>query len=189
MCLCCLRGGGPVWIFIFPCYWCCKQSLNLVFRSNKGAVGNSVTTILHNNYSEKPLTPKSSNQKPSFKYVLKDLIWHHLMHFIKLIWHVNVSFSNILKATVNDEVLLESGSLTRSQKNFSSVSSPSNNRSPVTTQRGSPVAARRREATEEEAERSDPPSLVRTLLLMLMVNHSSCVLCEGLSSRWTRQQL
>ena len=29
-------------------------------RSNKGAVGNSVTTILHNNYSEKPLTPKSS---------------------------------------------------------------------------------------------------------------------------------
>lgn len=39
-------------------------------RSNKGAVGNSVTTILHNNYSEKPLTPKSSNQKPTFKYEL-----------------------------------------------------------------------------------------------------------------------
>uniref|UniRef100_A0A8C6Q5Q7 Centrosomal protein 131 n=1 Tax=Nothobranchius furzeri TaxID=105023 RepID=A0A8C6Q5Q7_NOTFU len=39
-------------------------------RSNKGAVGNSVTTILHNNHSEKPLTPKSSNQKPSFKLVL-----------------------------------------------------------------------------------------------------------------------
>lgn len=55
-----------------------------------------------------------------------------------------------------DEVSLESGSLTKSQKNFSSVSSPSNNRSPVTTQRGSPVTARRREATEEEAERSDP---------------------------------
>uniref|UniRef100_A0A8C1DSE4 Centrosomal protein 131 n=1 Tax=Cyprinus carpio carpio TaxID=630221 RepID=A0A8C1DSE4_CYPCA len=35
-------------------------------RSNKAAVGNSVTTILHNNHSEKPLTPKSSNQKPSF---------------------------------------------------------------------------------------------------------------------------
>uniref|UniRef100_A0A6Q2XX04 Centrosomal protein 131 n=1 Tax=Esox lucius TaxID=8010 RepID=A0A6Q2XX04_ESOLU len=35
-------------------------------RSNKGAVGNSVTTILHNNYSDQPLTPKSSNQKPSF---------------------------------------------------------------------------------------------------------------------------
>ncbi|KAM9716461.1 centrosomal protein of 131 kDa isoform 2-T3 [Menidia menidia] len=40
-------------------------------RSNKGAVGNSVTTILHNNYSEKPLTPKSSNQKPSFNNILK----------------------------------------------------------------------------------------------------------------------
>uniref|UniRef100_A0A7N6C4Z4 Centrosomal protein 131 n=1 Tax=Anabas testudineus TaxID=64144 RepID=A0A7N6C4Z4_ANATE len=53
-------------------------------RSNKGAVGNSVTTILHNNYSDKPLTPKSSNQKPSFKY-----------------------------ATANDEVSLENGSLTK----------------------------------------------------------------------------
>ncbi|XP_041818973.1 centrosomal protein of 131 kDa [Chelmon rostratus] len=96
-------------------------------RSNKGAVGNSVTTILHNNYSEKPLTPKSSNQKPSF--------------------------NNILKATANDEVSLENGSLTKSQKNFSSASSSSNNRSPVSAQRGSPVLPRRREVTEEEAER------------------------------------
>uniref|UniRef100_A0A3Q1GRC3 Centrosomal protein 131 n=1 Tax=Acanthochromis polyacanthus TaxID=80966 RepID=A0A3Q1GRC3_9TELE len=96
-------------------------------RSNKGAVGNSVTTILHNNYSEKPLTPKSSNQKPSF--------------------------NNILKATANDEVSLENGSLTKSQKNFSSASSTSNNRSPVSAQRGSPVLSRRREVTEEEAER------------------------------------
>ncbi|XP_074519297.1 centrosomal protein of 131 kDa isoform X2 [Halichoeres trimaculatus] len=96
-------------------------------RSNKGAVGNSVTTILHNNYSEKPLTPKSSNQKPSF--------------------------NNILKATANDEVSLENGSLTKSQKNFSSSSSTSNNRSPVSAQRGSPVLSRRREVTEEEAER------------------------------------
>uniref|UniRef100_A0A7N6AZW2 Centrosomal protein 131 n=1 Tax=Anabas testudineus TaxID=64144 RepID=A0A7N6AZW2_ANATE len=80
-------------------------------RSNKGAVGNSVTTILHNNYSDKPLTPKSSNQKPSF--------------------------NNILKATANDEVSLENGSLTKSQKNFSSSSSTSNNK----------------EVTEEEAER------------------------------------
>lgn len=96
-------------------------------RSNKGAVGNSVTTILHNNYSEKPLTPKSSNQKPSF--------------------------NNILKATANDEVSLENGSLTKSQKNFSSISSTSNNRSPVSAQRGSPVLSRRREVTEEEAER------------------------------------
>ncbi|XP_020506197.2 centrosomal protein of 131 kDa isoform X1 [Labrus bergylta] len=96
-------------------------------RSNKGAVGNSVTTILHNNYSEKPLTPKSSNQKPSF--------------------------NNILKATANDEVSQENGSLTKSQKNFSSTSSPSNNRSPVSAQHGSPVLFRRREVTEEEAER------------------------------------
>ncbi|XP_053197920.1 centrosomal protein of 131 kDa isoform X2 [Scomber japonicus] len=96
-------------------------------RSNKGAVGNSVTTILHNNYSEKPLTPKSSNQKPSF--------------------------NNILKATANDEVSLENGSVTKSQKNFSSASSTSNNKSPVSAQRGSPVLTRRREVTEEEAER------------------------------------
>uniref|UniRef100_A0A3Q3LS43 Centrosomal protein 131 n=1 Tax=Mastacembelus armatus TaxID=205130 RepID=A0A3Q3LS43_9TELE len=86
-------------------------------RSNKGAVGNSVTTMLHNNYSDKPLTPKSSNQKPSFKYVS-----------------------------------LESSSLTKSQKNFSSASSTSNNKSPV-AQRSSPVLPRRREVTEEEAER------------------------------------
>ncbi|XP_041671771.1 centrosomal protein of 131 kDa isoform X2 [Cheilinus undulatus] len=96
-------------------------------RSNKGAVGNSVTTILHNNYSEKPLTPKSSNQKPSF--------------------------NNILKATANDEVSQENGSLTKSQKNFSSASSTSNNRSPVSAQRGSPILPSRREVTEEEAER------------------------------------
>ncbi|KAM9837246.1 centrosomal protein of 131 kDa isoform 1-T1 [Aulostomus maculatus] len=94
-------------------------------RSNKGAVGNSVTTILHNNYSEKPLTPKSSNQKPSF--------------------------NNILKATANDDASLDNGSLTKSQKNFSSASS--NNNSPVAAQRGSPVPPRRREVTEEEAER------------------------------------
>ncbi|XP_054454922.1 centrosomal protein of 131 kDa [Anoplopoma fimbria] len=96
-------------------------------RSNKGAVGNSVTTILHNNYSEKPLTPKSSNQRPSF--------------------------NNILKATANDEVSQDNSSLTKSQKNFSSASSSSNNRSPVSAQRGSPVPSRRREVTEEEAER------------------------------------
>ncbi|KAM7381115.1 hypothetical protein PAMA_012107 [Pampus argenteus] len=96
-------------------------------RSNKGAVGNSVTTMLHNNYSEKPLTPKSSNQKPSF--------------------------NNILKATANDEVSLENGSVTKSQKNFSSASSASNNKSPVSAPCGSPVLPRRREVTEEEAER------------------------------------
>ncbi|KAK2820121.1 hypothetical protein Q5P01_023080 [Channa striata] len=94
-------------------------------RSNKGAVGNSVSTILHNNHSEKPLTPKSSNQKPSL--------------------------NNILKATANDEVSLENGSLTKSQKNFSSPTS--NNKSPVSAQRSSPVLPRRKEVTEEEAER------------------------------------
>ncbi|KAF3854032.1 hypothetical protein F7725_014720 [Dissostichus mawsoni] len=96
-------------------------------RSNKGAVGNSVTTILHNNYSEIPLTPKSSNQRPSF--------------------------NNILKATANDEVSQDNSSLTKSQKNFSSTSSTSNNNSPVSAQGGSPIMPRRREATEEEAER------------------------------------
>ncbi|XP_023863500.1 centrosomal protein of 131 kDa [Salvelinus sp. IW2-2015] len=97
-------------------------------RSNKGAVGNSVTTILHNNYSDKPLTPKSSNQKPSF--------------------------NNILKATVNDEGPLESSSLTtKSQKNFSSSSSTSNNNAAQHSPRGSPSMPRRREVTEEEAER------------------------------------
>uniref|UniRef100_A0A1A7W7T6 5-azacytidine induced 1 n=1 Tax=Iconisemion striatum TaxID=60296 RepID=A0A1A7W7T6_9TELE len=96
-------------------------------RSNKGAVGNSVTTILHNNHSEKPLTPKSSNQKPSF--------------------------NNILKATANDEVMLENGSVTKSQKNFSSSSSTPNNRSPVSARPSSPIPPQRREATEEEAER------------------------------------
>ncbi|RVE59877.1 hypothetical protein OJAV_G00193350 [Oryzias javanicus] len=95
-------------------------------RSNKGTVGNSVTTILHNNYSEKPLTPKSSNQKPSF--------------------------NNLLKATANDDVSLENSSVTKSQKNFSCSSSASNNRSSVSGH-CSPASPRRREATEEEAER------------------------------------
>ncbi|XP_077406756.1 centrosomal protein of 131 kDa isoform X2 [Vanacampus margaritifer] len=90
-------------------------------RSNKGAVGNAVTTILHNNHAEKPLTPKSSNQRPAF--------------------------NNLLKATANDDVPLESGSLTKSQKNFSSASS--NNKSPAG--RGSPQ--RRKQVSEEEAER------------------------------------
>uniref|UniRef100_A0A3Q2YDB0 Centrosomal protein 131 n=1 Tax=Hippocampus comes TaxID=109280 RepID=A0A3Q2YDB0_HIPCM len=70
--------------------------------SNKGAVGNAVTTILHNNHGDKPLTPKSSNQRPPF---------------------------NLLKASANDDVSLENSSLTKSQKNFSSTSS--NNKSPV----------------------------------------------------------
>uniref|UniRef100_A0A673HRV5 Centrosomal protein 131 n=1 Tax=Sinocyclocheilus rhinocerous TaxID=307959 RepID=A0A673HRV5_9TELE len=107
----------------------CILNLNvfvLTFRSNKAAVGNSVTTILHNNHSEKPLTPKSSNQKPSF--------------------------NNIIKATVNDDVTVDvSCSLTKSQKNFSSASSSSNNNAPHSPR--SPGQPRRREVTEEEAER------------------------------------
>ncbi|XP_077595448.1 centrosomal protein of 131 kDa isoform X2 [Stigmatopora nigra] len=90
-------------------------------RSNKGAVGNTVTTILHNNHGDKPLTPKSFNQKPPF--------------------------NNILKA--NDHISLETGSLTKSQKNFSSASS--NNKSPAG--RGSPHPQRRDQVSEEEAER------------------------------------
>lgn len=110
-------------------------------RSNKAAVGNSVTTILHNNHSEKPLTPKSSNQKPSF--------------------------NNIIKATVNDDVSTDvAGSLTKSQKNFSSASSGSNNNSPR-----SPGQPRRREVTEEEAER-----------FIQQVNHAAITL-----QRWFRR--
>ncbi|XP_077359546.1 centrosomal protein of 131 kDa isoform X3 [Festucalex cinctus] len=92
-------------------------------RSNKGAVGNAVTTILHNNHGEKPLTPKSSNQRPPF--------------------------NNLLKATANDDIPQESGSLTKSQKNFSSAAS--NNKSPRAG-RGSPPPQRRNQVSEEEAE-------------------------------------
>ncbi|KAG9331417.1 hypothetical protein JZ751_019176 [Albula glossodonta] len=73
----------------------------------------------------------------------------------------DISVSNILKATAHEEAPAESGSLTKSQKNFSSGSSTSNNnatcsspaqlRSPA--QARSPTLFRRREVTEEEAER------------------------------------
>ncbi|XP_029943445.1 centrosomal protein of 131 kDa-like [Salarias fasciatus] len=87
-------------------------------RSSKGGVGNSVTTIFQNNHSDKPLTPKSSNQKPSF--------------------------NNLLKATAADGLPPDTGSLTKSQKNFSAWSGGSGSaRAP----------ARRSEVTEEEAER------------------------------------
>ncbi|NXS52983.1 CP131 protein, partial [Brachypteracias leptosomus] len=64
-------------------------------RSNKGAMGNSVTTMVHNNYSttEKVPAPKSSNQAPS-------------------------SLNNVVKATSNEDG--ESSSFVKSQKNFSS---------------------------------------------------------------------
>ncbi|NXI69690.1 CP131 protein, partial [Anseranas semipalmata] len=64
-------------------------------RSNKGAMGNCVTTMVHNNYStaDKGPAPKSSNQAPS-------------------------SLNNVIKATANEES--ESCSFMKSQKNFSS---------------------------------------------------------------------
>ncbi|NXY78931.1 CP131 protein, partial [Glareola pratincola] len=65
-------------------------------RSNKGAMGNSVTTMVHNNYSttdKGPPAPKSSNQAPS-------------------------SLNNVVKATSNEDG--ESSSFVKSQKNFSS---------------------------------------------------------------------
>ncbi|XP_069728573.1 centrosomal protein of 131 kDa isoform X2 [Phaenicophaeus curvirostris] len=64
-------------------------------RSNKGAMGNCVTTMVHNNYStaEKGPAPKSSNQAPS-------------------------SLNNVVKATSNEDS--ESSSFMKLQKNFSS---------------------------------------------------------------------
>ncbi|NXK72702.1 CP131 protein, partial [Amazona guildingii] len=63
-------------------------------RSNKGAMGNCVTTMVHNNYSttEKGPAPKSSNQAPS-------------------------SLNNVVKATSNED---GESSFVKSQKNFSS---------------------------------------------------------------------
>ncbi|KAM6403364.1 centrosomal protein of 131 kDa isoform 1-T1 [Rhynochetos jubatus] len=91
-------------------------------RSNKGAMGNCVTTMVHNNYtSEKGPAPKSSNQAPS-------------------------SLNNVVKATSNEEG--ESGSLVKSQKNFSS-----NNIATCNNQSSGGGLRRRREVTEEEAER------------------------------------
>ncbi|XP_063077996.1 centrosomal protein of 131 kDa [Engraulis encrasicolus] len=113
-------GGGSSGITLAPNFTATANN-----RSNKGAVGNSVTTILHNNHSEKPLTPKSSNQKPAF--------------------------NNIIKATVQDESPLDNGSLTKSQKNFSSSSSASNNNAALRSP--SQPRPRRQEVSEEEAER------------------------------------
>ncbi|XP_032653187.1 centrosomal protein of 131 kDa isoform X3 [Chelonoidis abingdonii] len=64
-------------------------------RSNKGAMGNCVTSMVHNNYStaDKASTPKSSNQAAT-------------------------SLNNMIKATSNEDS--ESNSFKKSQKNFSS---------------------------------------------------------------------
>nr|XP_041575759.1 centrosomal protein of 131 kDa isoform X4 [Taeniopygia guttata] len=94
-------------------------------RSNKGAMGNCVTTMVHNNYStaEKGPAPKSSNQAPS-------------------------SLNNVVKAASNEDGE-GSSSLVKSQKNFSSnnIMTHNNNSS------SSSSVPRRTEVTEEEAER------------------------------------
>ncbi|XP_065708652.1 centrosomal protein of 131 kDa isoform X6 [Patagioenas fasciata] len=93
-------------------------------RSNKAAMGNCVTTMVHNNYStaEKGPAPKSSNQAPS-------------------------SLNNVVKATSNED---GESSLVKSQKNFSSNNIMTHNNNSGGSSGSQP---RRREVTEEEAER------------------------------------
>ncbi|NXE02039.1 CP131 protein, partial [Chaetorhynchus papuensis] len=96
-------------------------------RSNKGAMGNCVTTMVHNNYStaEKGPAPKSSNQAPS-------------------------SLNNVVKATSNEDGE-GSSSFVKSQKNFSSNNIMTRNNNSSSSSSSS--VPRRREVTEEEAER------------------------------------
>ncbi|XP_070793795.1 centrosomal protein of 131 kDa isoform X5 [Pituophis catenifer annectens] len=93
-------------------------------RSNKGAMGNCVTTMVHNNYSttDKVSVPKSSNQ-------------------------ATTSLNNIIKATSNEDT--DSSSYMKSQKNFSSsnILAWNNNTS------SSSPPTRIQEVSEEEAER------------------------------------
>lgn len=93
-------------------------------RSNKAAMGNCVTTMVHNNYStaEKGPVPKSSNQAPS-------------------------SLNNVVKATSNED---GESSFVKSQKNFSSNNIMTHNNNSSGSSGSQP---RRREVTEEEAER------------------------------------
>ncbi|XP_031821477.1 centrosomal protein of 131 kDa isoform X5 [Sarcophilus harrisii] len=92
-------------------------------RSNKGAVGNCVTTMVHNNYNtiDKIPPPKSSNQAAS-------------------------SLNNIIKATTNEDN--ESCSFMKSQKNLSSNNNVTRNNTSSTA-----GLLKRKEVTEEEAER------------------------------------
>ncbi|KAJ7425113.1 centrosomal protein of 131 kDa [Willisornis vidua] len=96
-------------------------------RSNKGAMGNCVTTMVHNNYStaEKGPAPKSSNQAPS-------------------------SLNNVVKATSNEDGEGGGSSFVKSQKNFSSNNIMTHNNNSSSSSSSTP---RRREVTEEEAER------------------------------------
>ncbi|KAJ1071927.1 hypothetical protein K5549_013794 [Capra hircus] len=92
-------------------------------RSNKGAVGNCVTTMVHNHYtpSEKvPPPPKSSN-------------------------HTAPSLNNIIKAATDEG---EGSSLGKPQKNVARSNHVVQNNSGGTT-----GLLRRKEVTEEEAER------------------------------------
>ncbi|XP_026531533.1 centrosomal protein of 131 kDa isoform X2 [Notechis scutatus] len=93
-------------------------------RSNKGAMGNCVTTMVHNNYSttDKISVPKSSNQ-------------------------ATTSLNNIIKATSNEDP--DSSSYMKSQKNFSSSNILAWNNK---TSSSSPPT-RIQEVSEEEAER------------------------------------
>ncbi|XP_013926893.1 PREDICTED: centrosomal protein of 131 kDa [Thamnophis sirtalis] len=93
-------------------------------RSNKGAMGNCVTTMVHNNYSttDKISVPKSSNQ-------------------------ATTSLNNIIKATSNEDT--DSSSYMKSQKNFSSSNILARNNN---TSSSSPPT-RIQEVSEEEAER------------------------------------
>uniref|UniRef100_A0A8D0H3U8 Centrosomal protein 131 n=1 Tax=Sphenodon punctatus TaxID=8508 RepID=A0A8D0H3U8_SPHPU len=92
-------------------------------RSNKGAMGNCVTTMVHNNYStaDKAPAPKSSNKAAT-------------------------SLNNIIKATSNEDT--ESSSYMKSRKNFSS-----NNLLTQNNASGAGGPLRRQEVSEEEAER------------------------------------
>uniref|UniRef100_A0A8D0HEP3 Centrosomal protein 131 n=1 Tax=Sphenodon punctatus TaxID=8508 RepID=A0A8D0HEP3_SPHPU len=91
-------------------------------RSNKGAMGNCVTTMVHNNYStaDKAPAPKSSNKAAT-------------------------SLNNIIKATSNEDT--ESSSYMKSRKNFSS-----NNLLTQNNASGAGGPLRRQEVSEEEAE-------------------------------------
>ncbi|NWZ39617.1 CP131 protein, partial [Brachypodius atriceps] len=98
-------------------------------RSNKGAMGNCVTTMVHNNYStaEKGPAPKSSNRAPS-------------------------SLNNVVKATSNEDGE-GSSSFVKSQKNFSSNNNIMTHNNNSSSSSSSSSVPRRREVTEEEAER------------------------------------
>uniref|UniRef100_A0A8C6V7E6 Centrosomal protein 131 n=1 Tax=Naja naja TaxID=35670 RepID=A0A8C6V7E6_NAJNA len=119
-----LAGDAPANI-LDKLFWKHADTFSFYFmRSNKGAMGNCVTTMVHNNYSttDKISVPKSSNQ-------------------------ATTSLNNIIKATSNEDP--DSSSYMKSQKNFSSsnILAWNNNTS------SSSPPTRIQEVSEEEAER------------------------------------